>query len=74
MEQKYSFEIDNETYEMTMKDLAMNITRIFAKELLNDEEFKEFCKVQESFFEDQRKKVEEYSRTHYIYNELRDAF
>ena len=70
---KYEFTIDGETYEMTMEELAQNITRTFAKELLNDTDFEIFCKKQYEFFEKQREEVEEYARTHYIYDELRDA-
>lgn len=70
---KYEFIIDGETYEMTMEELAQNITRTFAKELLNDTDFEVFCKKQHEFFEKQREEVEEYARTHYIYDELRDA-
>lgn len=70
---KYEFTIDGETYKMTMEELAQNITRTFAKELLNDTDFEIFCKKQYEFFEKQREEVEEYARTHYTYDELRDA-
>lgn len=73
MKRTWRFEIDNETYEMTMEELVQNITREFAKELLSEEEYKVFCEKQNEFFETQRKEVEEYARTHYIYDELRDA-
>ena len=72
-ERTYRFEIDNEVYEMTMEELVQNITRTFAEELLNEEEFKMFCEKQNEFLEKQRKEVEEYARTHYIPDELRDA-
>ena len=73
MTKTYTFEIDNETYTMTLEELAQNITREFAKELLNKEDYEMFCKKQNEFFEEQRTEVEEYARTHYIYDELRDA-
>lgn len=69
----YRFEVDEEIYEMTMDELAENITRQFAKEILSEEEFKEFVEKQHEFFEKQREEIEEYARTHYIYDELRDA-
>lgn len=72
-ERTYRFEVDNEVYEMTMNELAQNITREFAKEFLNKEEFEVFCDKQNEFFEKQREEVEEYARTHYIPDELRDA-
>ena len=53
--------------------VPQNITRTFAKELLNDTDFEIFCKKQYEFFEKQREEVEEYARTHYTYDELRDA-
>ena len=74
MTKKYRFEIDNEVYEMTMEEMAENITRTFALEILNNEEYKEFCEKQEEFFEKSKKEAEEYAYTHYIYDELRDAF
>jgi hypothetical protein len=58
---------------MTLEELAHNITRTFAKELLNEEEIELFCEKQDKFFLRQRNEVEEYARTHYIYDELRDA-
>lgn len=70
---KYKFLVDGEEYEMTIEELAQNITREFAKELLNNEDFEKFCKKQDEFFEKQREYAEEYARTHYIYDELRDA-
>lgn len=69
----YKFEVDEEIYEMTMEELAQSITKTFAKEILSKEEFNEFIQMQHEFFEKQREEIEEYARTHYIYDELRDA-
>lgn len=64
---KYTFTMEpNETYEMTMDELVENITREFAKEILNEEEFKTFCDKQDAMLENMRKKDEEYAWTHYI--------
>ena len=62
----YTFSDGEETYTMTMNELVENITREFAKTLLTNSEFDEFVTKQEQFFEDNRKRIEEYSRTHHI--------
>ena len=69
----YRFEVDEEIYEMTMDELAENITRQFAKEILSEEEFNEFIQKQDAMLARIEKETEEYARTHYIYDELRDA-
>ena len=71
---RFRFEIDGEVYEMTMRELAQNISREFAKSLLSEEEYNEFCETQENIWTEQRLANEEYCRTHYIYDELRDAY
>lgn len=71
---KYEFTVDGEVYEMSMEELAENIARDFAKEILTEEEYKTFCEKQEAIWERNRKKMEEYAYTHYIYDELRDAY
>ena len=73
MAKTYQLLIEEETYEMTMEEMAGCLTRNFAKEVLSAEDFEEFVKTQDELLERQRKEVEEYARTHYIPDELRDA-
>lgn len=43
---------DGKRYEFTLDVLAKNITKEYASMILTDEEFKEFCKIQDSWFEE----------------------
>lgn len=43
---------DGKRYEFALEELAKNITKEYASKILTDEEFKEFCKIQDAWFEE----------------------
>jgi len=73
MTRTWEFEIDNEVYEMTMEEMVECLTRGFAKELLNEEDYETFCKKQDEKLRKHEQWQEEFRRTTYTGDELRDA-
>lgn len=63
---KITFMVEDETYTMTIAEMAENLTRDFAREILSAEDFKEFVKAQDAFMKAQADAAAEYARTHYI--------
>ena len=56
----------NEDYPSETWESILGLTKDCARSILNDEEFAEWCKDHEAEMEAYRKRVEEYSRTHYF--------
>ena len=58
--------VDADYPAMNLKELAENIARDYARQILNDEEFEQFCEKQDAYLEEIRRKAEAYSRNRYF--------
>lgn len=57
--------VDEDYAPLTMVEMAENVTRAYARRVMNDAEFAMFCDLQNAFMEKNRAAALEYARTHY---------
>lgn len=60
-----TWEVEEGQY-LTMDEMVDNVTRSFARSVMNDEEFDEFCKKQDAKIKEHDEKQKNYGRTHYF--------
>lgn len=55
-----------EEHEFTMLEMVHNVTRECARRLMNDNDFQEFCKLQDEAIKEHDKTQEEFAKTYYF--------
>lgn len=63
-----------EEHEFTMFEMVHNVTRECARKLMNNNDFKEFCKLQDEAIREHDNMQEKFAKTHYFpgcYGDLR---
>ena len=58
--------VDEEFPAMNINEMAENVTREYAKSVMNETEYAEFCKLQDAYLQSRADAANEHASNHYF--------